>query len=63
MSEPVVLDGVVWSCFWVVWFGFGVPPRDFLFVGLLVAGKNIGRWIGFGFLVTFAAYLSFSLLT
>ena len=34
-----------------------------LFVGLLVAGKNIGRWIGFGFLVTFAAYLSFSLLT
>lgn len=33
-----------------------------LLVGILVAGKRIGRWIGIGFLLAFAAYLYFSLL-
>jgi len=32
-----------------------------LFVGLLVAGRSIGRWIGLGFLIAFAAYIFFSL--
>ncbi|MGA0234261.1 MAG: calcium/sodium antiporter [Alphaproteobacteria bacterium] len=34
-----------------------------LFVGILVAGRSLGRWIGLGFLLVFAAYLYFSLLT
>lgn len=34
-----------------------------LFVGILVAGRSLGRWIGLGFLIVFAAYLYFSLLT
>ena len=34
-----------------------------LFVGILVAGRNLGRWVGIGFLCVFAAYLYFSLLT
>jgi cation:H+ antiporter len=34
-----------------------------LFVGILVAGRNLGRWVGIGFLFVFAAYLYFSLLT
>jgi len=39
---------------------FGVT--SILLVGILVAGKSIGRWIGIGFLLAFAAYLYFSLL-
>lgn len=39
---------------------FGVT--SFVFIGLLLAGRSIGRWIGLGFLAAFAAYLYFSLL-
>ena len=33
-----------------------------LLVGILVAGRSMGRWVGLGFLIAFAAYLYFSLL-
>ena len=39
---------------------FGVT--SFVFIGLLLAGRSIGRWIGLGFLAAFTAYLYFSLL-